>query len=186
MTPFPGEVKRLIKRKMIEELNKLKQKEELSEEDKKLIQTIFNQELPPGILFGSLGASSNQQKQEMIKNYYFSLRKPLKPIPNELKKLIVKTSEDQILPCFKYPSHFFSSKRYYTLLVMGETGSGKTTLLDAFVNYLADINYEDQWRYKLVDENHIKDLPPGASQTSEITSYYVNYQRQDDNEINKC
>jgi GTPase SAR1 family protein len=174
----------LIKKKMIEEISKLKPKEELSEEDKKLIQTIFNQELPPDILFGSLGASSNQQKQEMIKNYYFSLRKPLKPIPNDLKKLIVKTSEDQILPCFKYPSHCFSSKRYYTLLVMGETGSGKTTLLDAFVNYLADMNYEDQWRYKLVDENHIKDLPPGASQTSEITSYYVNYQRQDGNEIN--
>ena len=100
-----------------------------------MIQTIFNQELPPDILFGSLGASSNPQKKEMIKNYYFSLRKPLKPIPNDLKKLIVKTSEDQILPCFKYPSHCFSLKRYYTLLVIGETGSGKTALLDAFVNY---------------------------------------------------
>lgn len=35
-----------------------------------------------------------------------------------------------------------------------------------------------------MDENHIKDLPPGASQTSEITSYYVNYQREDGDEIN--
>ena len=151
----------LIKKKMIEELNKLKPKETLSEEDKKLIQTIFNQELPPDILFGTLGALSNQHNQEKIKNYYFSLRKPWKPSPKDLKRLIVKTSEDQILPCYKYPSHCYSSKRYFTLLVMGETGSGKTTLLDAFVNYLADINYEDQWRYKLVDENHIKDLPPG-------------------------
>lgn len=150
----------------------------------KLIRTIFDQGLPPDILFGSLGAASSQEKQEKIKNYYFSLKIPLKPIPTDLKRLIVKTSEDVILPCFKYKPHFFSSKRYYTLLVMGETGSGKTTLLDAFVNYLAGMNFDDQWRYKLVDENDIRDVPPGYSQKSEITSYYVNYQRQDGNEIN--
>ena len=46
---------------------------------------------------------------------------------------------------------------------MGETGSGKNTLLDAFVNYLADMNYDDPWRYKLVDENNIKDVPLGES-----------------------
>lgn len=67
---------------------------------------------------------------------------------------------------------------------MGETDSGKTTLLDAFVNYLAGMNFDDQWRYKLVDENDIRDVPPGYSQKSEIISYYVNYQRQDGNEIN--
>ena len=177
----------IIKKKMLEELNNLKPKEELTDSDKNLIQTIFNQDLPPDILFGSLGATSNPQKQEIIKKYYFSLQKPLKPIPQNLKKLVVKTSEENEeakLPCFHYPAHQYFGKRYYTLLVMGETGSGKTTLLDAFVNYLADMNYEDKWRYKLVDENHIRDLPPGSSQTSDITSYYVNYQREDGNEIN--
>lgn len=44
-----------------------------------------------------------------------------------------------------------------------------TSLLDAFVNYLADMNYDDPWRYKLVDENNIKDVPPGESQTSIIS-----------------
>ena len=67
---------------------------------------------------------------------------------------------------------------------MGETGSGKTTLLDAFVNYLANMNFEDKWRYKLVDENHIKDSPPGKSKTSIITDYYVNYERDNGEEIN--
>ena len=162
----------------------VKNTEDLSDDDKKLIKTIFGQGLPPDILFGSLGASSNQEKQDKIKNYYFSLKIPLKPIPTNLKRLIVKTSDDNNLPCFKYQPHLYSSKRYYTLLVMGETGSGKTTLLDAFVNYLAGMNFEDPWRYKLVDENDIKDVPPGASQTNKITSYYVNYQRQDGDEIN--
>ena len=112
------------------------------------------------------------------------MKKPLKPIPQDLKKLFVKASEKNLLPCFKYPSNYINSKRYFTLLVMGEIGSGKTTLLDAFVNYLANMNYEDKWRYKLVDENNIKDLPPEKSQTSIITDYYVNYERDSGEEIN--
>ena len=136
----------IIKKKLLEELNNLKPKEDLTDADKNLIQTIFNQELSPDILFGKLGALSNPKKKKkiIIKKFYFSLRKPLKPIPQNLKRLIVKTSEkkeESKLPCFEYPSYQYSTKRYYTLLVMGETGSGKATLLDAFVNYLADMNY---------------------------------------------
>lgn len=60
----------------------------------------------------------------------------------------VKTTEKS-LPCYKYPSKELRGRRYYTLLVMRETGSGKTTLLDAFVNYLAGINFVDEIRVKL-------------------------------------
>lgn len=127
----------------------------------------------------TLAIDKNSDKADLVINYYKSLQKPLKPIPKNLTKLFVKTS-GEVLPCFHYPSKQIPGKRYYTLLVMGETGSGKTTLLDAFVNYLAGINYEDEWRYKLVNENHIKDRPSGESQTYEITSYFVNYCREDD------
>ena len=60
----------------------------------------------------------------------------------------VKTTEKS-LPCYKYHSKELRGRRYYTLLVMRETGSGKTTLLDAFVNYLAGINFVDEIRVKL-------------------------------------
>ena len=118
-------------------------------------------------------------------NNYKSLQKPLKPIPNNLTKLFVKTY-GEALPCFQYPSKQIQGKRYYTLLIIGEIGSGKTTLLDVFVNYLAGINFEDEWRYKLANENHIKDRKGVESQTDEITSYFINYCREDDNskEIN--
>ena len=162
----------------------LEKNQDLSENGKKLIHTIFDQELPPEKIFDSLGVRSDLEKQEIIKKYYFSLKKPVKPFPQNTKKLVVKTSESKTLPCYKYPDKQYYSKRYYTLLVMGEIGSGKTTLLDAFVNYLADMNYDDPWRYKLVDENDIKDVPYGESQTNKITSYYVNYQRNDGKEIN--
>ena len=174
----------VFKRKLLDELEKLKPKEDLTENEKILIKTLFDQDLPPEIIYNSIGASSDVFKQDLIKKYYFTLKKPIKPIPTHLKKLIVKSREKVLLPCFKYPCCQYNSKRYYTLLVMGETGSGKTTLLDAFVNYLANINYEDPWRYKLVDENDIADLDPSKNQTSEITSYYVNYQRDDGEEIN--
>jgi ABC-type phosphonate transport system ATPase subunit len=49
--------------------------------------------------------------------------------------------------------------------VVGETGSGKTTLLDAFVNKLTGMEFSDNWRWKLVDEDHLKDVPSGKSQT---------------------
>ena len=37
----------------------------------KLIRAIFDQGLPPDILFGSLGAASSQEKQEKIKIIIF-------------------------------------------------------------------------------------------------------------------
>ena len=46
------------------------------------------------------------------------------------------------------------------------------------------MNYEDKWRYKLVNENHLKNKHTKESQTTEINSYYVNYERNDGNEIN--
>ena len=131
---------------------------------------------------GKLYISLNNNNLNSKKNP--SDQKPKKPFPKDLKKLIVKYWSKELLPCFKYPSKQIISKRYYTLLVMGETGSGKTSLLDAFVNYLSNINYEDPWRYKLVDENDTVNLDEGKSQTSDIETFYVNYQREDGEEIN--
>jgi len=48
----------------------------------------------------------------------------LKQIATNLPELFVKVEGDK--------------------LVMGETISGKIVLLDVFVNYLADMNYEDK------------------------------------------
>lgn len=55
------------------------------------------------------------------------------------------------LPLFLYKGRYDPMRRYYTLLIIGETGSGKTTLLDAFVNKLTGMDYMDNWRWKLVD-----------------------------------
>lgn len=169
----------MFKKKLLEEINKLNPKTDISDTEKSIIKSLFEKDCSIEDVLFTLKIDKNSSKAETIQKFYKSLQKPLKPIPNNLTKLYVKTS-GEVLPCFHYPSKQIVGKRYYTLLVMGETGSGKTTLLDAFVNYLAGMNLEDEWRYKLVNENHIKDRPSGESQTYEITSYFVNYSREDD------
>jgi GTPase SAR1 family protein/uncharacterized protein YnzC (UPF0291/DUF896 family) len=169
----------IFKKKLLEELNKLRPKKDISDIEKSIIKSLFEKDSSIDDLLFTMKIDKNSPQADLVINYYKSLQKPLKPLPKNLTELFVKTTGD-VLPCFHYPSKEIPGKRYYTLLVMGETGSGKTTLLDAFVNYLTGMNFEDEWRYKLVNENHIKDRPSGESQTYEITSYFVNYSREDE------
>lgn len=162
----------VFKRKMLDQMNKLKSAPSLTEVEKNMIKSFFDNDILLNNIYQTLNVEIGTPKADLVIQYYNSLQKPKKPIPTNLKQLHVKTTEKS-LPCYKYPSKELLGRRYYTLLVMGETGSGKTTLLDAFVNYLAGINFEDEWRYKLVDENHLKDRQGNQSQTEVITSYYV-------------
>ena len=148
-----------------------------------MIKTLLEKDLTLDDILFTLRFAKGSNEENLVKKYLDELVGQLKPIPNNLTELFAKV-EGEKLPCYQYPAQEIRGKRYYTLLVMGETGSGKTTLLDAFVNYLAGMNYEDKWRYKLVNENHLKNKHTKESQTIEITSYYVNYERNDGNEIN--
>ena len=38
-------------------------------------------------------------------------------------------------------------------MVVGQTGSSKTTLIDSFINYLLGIKLEDNFRYKIINED---------------------------------
>ena len=173
----------VFKRKMLDEMNKLKTGPSLTDVEKNMIKSFFDNDIALNNIYQTINVELGTPKADLVLQYYNSLQKPKKPIPKDLKQLHVKTTEKS-LPCYQYPSKELRGRRYYTLLVMGETGSGKTTLLDAFVNYLAGINFIDDWRYKLVDENHLKDRPGDQSQTEVITSYYVNFHRDEGREIN--
>jgi septin family protein len=98
---------------------------------------------------------------------------PPKPIPVGAKRVKAKIQEKG-LPLFLYQGKQLPMTHYYTLLVIGETGSGKTTLLDAFVNKLTGMEFIDDWRWKLVNEDHLLGVDGKESQTSEITTYYIN------------
>lgn len=96
---------------------------------------------------------------------------------NEIKKSIPKGNflkEHKGLKIYLYPSlnsNYDSQKNEKCLLVLGETGSGKTTLLNSFVNYIMKVNYEDDFRYYLVDEKDL--VVKGRSTTKEVTIYNI-------------
>ncbi len=53
--------------------------------------------------------------------------------------------------------------------MLGATGSGKSTLINAMVNYMLDVNWEDDFRIKLIDEP--ADKSQAQSQTELIPTY---------------
>ncbi len=56
------------------------------------------------------------------------------------------------------------------LLVMGATGAGKTTLINGMVNYILGVEWDDEFRFKLVTEEVITQA---KSVTKEITAYTI-------------
>ncbi|KAG7525210.1 glutamic acid-rich protein-like [Solea senegalensis] len=67
-----------------------------------------------------------------------------------------------------------SVKHNRTIMVLGATGAGKSTLINGFINYLLGVEWEDNFRFKLVDEGHA--ITQAVSQTSEVTVYKLNHQ----------
>jgi len=80
----------------------------------------------------------------------------------------VLLKEEKGLKIYKYPEYEFNQenqKMLIRILLLGQTGVGKTSLINSFVNYLMDVKYNDNFRYKLIDDQ--------LSQTKEVTAYNI-------------
>ncbi|KAK2917157.1 hypothetical protein Q8A67_001531 [Cirrhinus molitorella] len=60
-----------------------------------------------------------------------------------------------------------------TIMMIGATGAGKTTLINSMINYILGVQWEDDFRFVLIDEG--KQKSQAESQTSEITAYQINH-----------
>ncbi|XP_058873355.1 uncharacterized protein LOC131724722 [Acipenser ruthenus] len=58
-----------------------------------------------------------------------------------------------------------------TIMVLGATGSGKTTLINGMINYILGVEWEDDFRFKLINEE--TNRSQAHSQTSEVTAYQI-------------
>ncbi|XP_051987858.1 reticulocyte-binding protein homolog 2a [Xyrauchen texanus] len=66
-----------------------------------------------------------------------------------------------------------TSKENKTIMMIGATGAGKTTLINSMINYIMGVEWEDDFRFVLIDEG--KQKSQAESQTSEITAYQINH-----------
>uniref|UniRef100_A0A8C4SS79 Uncharacterized LOC114644640 n=1 Tax=Erpetoichthys calabaricus TaxID=27687 RepID=A0A8C4SS79_ERPCA len=58
-------------------------------------------------------------------------------------------------------------------MMIGATGAGKTTLINGMINYILGVEWEDDFRFVLIDEQTQKFQ--AESQTSAITAYEINH-----------
>lgn len=72
------------------------------------------------------------------------------------------------------------------LLVVGETGAGKTTLINGLANYVCGVNWNDNFRFKLIEENaKSQNNESVGDQSSSQTRYISAYRFPYSEEINK-
>ncbi|XP_062379617.1 uncharacterized protein si:ch73-170d6.2 [Sardina pilchardus] len=60
-----------------------------------------------------------------------------------------------------------------TIMVVGATGSGKTTLINGMINYILGVEWEDNYRFKLIHEE--TNQSQACSQTAEVTAYHIHH-----------
>ena len=74
-----------------------------------------------------------------------------------LKKVMLRKKLESLngLDCYLYPQRNLTDEekdRSLNIMVLGETGVGKSTWINSFINYLEDIQLEDDGRYFLFDK----------------------------------
>ncbi|KAL7977884.1 hypothetical protein Chor_010836, partial [Crotalus horridus] len=61
------------------------------------------------------------------------------------------------------------------ILVMGATGCGKTTLINGMINYILGVQWEDNFRFKLIHETTQRS--EAGSRTSDVTAYVLHHRK---------
>ncbi|KAL7386036.1 hypothetical protein ABVT39_003220 [Epinephelus coioides] len=89
-------------------------------------------------------------------------------------KVPLKREQINVTGCKRFSFGKEVTKPNRTIMVLGATGAGKSTLINGMINYILGVQWEDSYRFKLVDEDQSKSQ--AHSQTSEVTVYKLNHQ----------
>ncbi|XP_032903420.1 LOW QUALITY PROTEIN: stonustoxin subunit alpha-like [Amblyraja radiata] len=67
-----------------------------------------------------------------------------------------------------------ATNKMKTIMIMGPTGSGKTTLINGMINYILGVEWEDNFRYQLIQEETGNSQDESLAHT--FTTYYLHHQ----------
>ena len=89
----------------------------------------------------------------------------------------VTTDERENICLKEIGKEFYSEVTQFgkVILVLGQTGAGKTTWINTMLNYLLDVNYTDDFRFKLVIEENAERQE--LSQTQITTLYKIHHKK---------
>ncbi|KAK2822858.1 hypothetical protein Q5P01_022923 [Channa striata] len=90
-----------------------------------------------------------------------------------LYKLPLREEDIDIDGCCRYNFGKESMRQNRTIMLLGATGAGKSTLINGMINYIAGVEWKDNFRFKLIDEGQSRSQ--AESQTSEVTVYKINH-----------
>lgn len=93
---------------------------------------------------------------------------------NSVYSLPLEEEDIDIDGCQKYVFGKENMRQNRTIMVLGATGAGKTTLINGMINYIVGVEWEDDFRFKLINED--QSTSQAHSQTSKVTVYKINHQ----------
>ncbi len=88
-----------------------------------------------------------------------------------------KLNIDSVYDYYLYPNNIFSNeeeKNCISLLLIGESGAGKSTFINALINFIMNVKYNDEYRFKIVNKNY--NNKKFLSKTKEVNIYYIKNQ----------
>ena len=112
-----------------------------------------------------------------IKESHSTLVKRDVPSVYQVKVTKLYSSEAAKIQKFAFGTESKKKTSEKVLMLVGATGAGKTTLINGLFNFITGVEWDDPFRFRLVDEvDQVKGKTQAKSQTSWITSYTIHWQ----------
>ncbi|KAI4787163.1 hypothetical protein KUCAC02_036647, partial [Chaenocephalus aceratus] len=122
----------------------------------------------------SIAVNVRTTKREHLKESLKSKGKRINSASPSVYKLPLTEEDMNIDGCRRYNFGKESMTSNRTIMLLGATGSGKSTLINGLINYIVGVEWEDDFRFKLVDEDQSRSQ--AESKTSKVTVYKINHQ----------